>query len=53
MHTDTTPKEKPTGSANCPAGHTDRLIVWDIARRIKAALIRIAAWLALMLRGLA
>ena len=27
MHTDTTPKEKPTGSANYPAGHTDRQIV--------------------------
>ena len=27
MHTDTTPKEKPTGSANNPAGHTDSQIV--------------------------
>ena len=27
MHTDTTPKEKPTGSANYPAGHTNRQIV--------------------------
>ena len=27
MHTDTTPKEKPIGSANYPAGHTDRQIV--------------------------
>ena len=27
MHTDTTPKEKPTGSANYPAGHTDSEIV--------------------------
>ena len=27
MHTDTTAKEKPTGSANFPAGHTDRQIV--------------------------
>ena len=27
MHTDTTPKEKPTGSANYPAGHTDNQIV--------------------------
>jgi hypothetical protein len=27
MHTDTMPKEKPTGSANNPAGHTDTQIV--------------------------
>jgi hypothetical protein len=27
MHTGTTPKEKPTGSANYPAGHTDHQIV--------------------------
>ena len=27
MHTDTTPKEKPTGSANNPAGHTDIQII--------------------------
>ena len=27
MHTDTTPKEKPSGSANYPASHTDRQIV--------------------------
>ena len=27
MHTDTTPKEKPTGCANNPAGHTDSQIV--------------------------
>ena len=27
MHTDITPNEKPTGSANYPAGHTDRQIV--------------------------
>jgi hypothetical protein len=27
MHTDTTPKEKLTVSANYPAGHTDRQIV--------------------------
>ena len=27
MHTDTTPKEKPTGSANNPAGHTDSSIL--------------------------
>lgn len=27
MHTDTTPKEKPTGSANNPAGHTDTPIL--------------------------
>ena len=27
MHTDTTPKEKPTGCANNPAGHTDSQIL--------------------------
>lgn len=27
MHTDHAPKEKPTGSANNPAGHTDTAIV--------------------------
>ena len=27
MHTDTTPKEMPTGSVNYPAGHTDTRIV--------------------------
>ncbi len=27
MHTDTTQKEMPTGSVNCPAGHTDRPIL--------------------------
>jgi hypothetical protein len=31
MHTDTTPKEKPTGSANNPAGHTDGEIVPNTA----------------------
>ncbi len=29
MHTDHAPKEKPTGSANNPAGHTDTAIVSD------------------------
>jgi hypothetical protein len=29
MYTDTTPKEKPTGSVNYPAGHTDTRIVAD------------------------
>ncbi len=29
MHTDTTPKEKPTGSVNYPAGHTDTRIATD------------------------
>ena len=31
MHTDTPPKEKPTGSANNPAGHRDSQIVPDAA----------------------
>jgi hypothetical protein len=31
MHTDTTPKENPTGSANNPAGHTDSQIVPKLA----------------------
>ena len=36
MHTDTTPKEKPTGSANNPAGHTDSQIVLNPADAGKA-----------------
>ena len=36
MHTDTTPKEKPTGSANNPAGHTDSEIVPNPAGTDKA-----------------
>ena len=36
MHTDTTPKEKPTGSANNPAGHTDSEIVPNPAGADKA-----------------
>ena len=53
MHTDTIPKEKPTGDANPPAGHTDSVIVPNPGQRIKAALIRFASWLALMFRGVA
>jgi len=51
MHTDTTPKEKPTGSANNPAGHTDSGIVPNMGQRIKSAFIRVASWLAVVLRG--
>lgn len=36
MHTDTPPKEKPTGSANNPAGHTDSQIVPNPADAGKA-----------------
>lgn len=36
MHTDTTPKEKPTGSANYPAGHTDSVSIPGAFHRIKA-----------------
>ena len=36
MHTDTNPKEKPTGSANNPAGHTDSQIVPNPADTGKA-----------------
>ena len=36
MHTDTTPKEKPTGSANNPAGHTDSQTVPNPADAGKA-----------------
>ena len=45
MHTDTTPKEKPTGSANYPAGHTDRQIVAaadDAGKRFAALAARFA-----------
>lgn len=50
MHTD---KKKPAGSANYPAGHTDGAIVAGAASRIKAALVRAAAWLAIIFRGVA
>jgi hypothetical protein len=36
MHTDATSKEKPTGSANNPAGHTDSGSITGAFRRIKA-----------------
>lgn len=53
MHTDTTPKEKPTGSDNYPAGHTnDRSISGPFAR-IKYRLTALAAWLAMVLKGVA
>jgi hypothetical protein len=52
MHTDTTPKEKPTGDGNPTAGHTDSLMVPNPASAIKAVLIRSAEWLALISRGL-
>ena len=35
MHTDTTPKERPTASANNPAGYTDSQIVPDAANTDK------------------
>ena len=53
MHTDNPQKEKPTGSANNPAGHTDDVIVTDAAQRIKAAFVRFAGWLAVVFRGVA
>ena len=46
MHTDTTPKERPTGSANNPAGHTDRQIVPNPADVGKAFAIQAFAILA-------
>ena len=39
MRTDQAPKEKPAGSANNPAGHTDGVIVLDTAQRIKTAFL--------------
>ena len=45
--------KKPTGDGNPPAGHTDGEIVPNMRQRIKAALIRVASWLAVLLRGLA
>lgn len=53
MHTDTTQREKPTGSANYPAGHTDSGSISGAAMRIKAGLICWSSWLATVLRGLA
>ena len=45
MHTETTPKEKPTGSANYPAGHTDHQTVAaanDNGKRFAALAARFA-----------
>jgi len=54
MHTDTTtPKGKPTGSANYPAGHTDSASLPAAVSTIKTRLIHFAAWLALVLGGVA
>ena len=51
-HTDTQ-KEKPTGSANYPAGHTDTAIFPNLLQRIKARIYRVASWLAMIFRGIA
>ncbi len=51
MYKDTIPKEKPAGDVNPPAGHTAGVIVPNMRQRIKAALIRLASWLAMMFRG--
>ncbi len=53
MNTDTTPKEKPTGSANYPAGHTDETRIPGPFARIKHHLVAAAAWLAVVLKGVA
>lgn len=53
MHTDTTPKEKPTGSDNYPAGHTDAQSIPGPFARIKPRLMAVAAWLAVVLKGVA
>ena len=53
MYTDTTTKEKPTGSSNYPAGHTDSASLPAAVSTIKANLIHCAAWLALVLGGVA
>jgi len=53
VHTDTTPKEKPTGSANNPAGHTDASSIPGPFARIKYRLTALAAWLAMVLKGVA
>jgi len=48
-----TDKKMPTGDSNPPAGRTDSAIVPNNLQRIKAALIRIASWLAVIFRGVA
>ena len=54
MHTDTTTqKGKPTGSSNYPAGHTDSASLPAAVSTIKTKLIHFAAWLALVLGGVA
>ena len=52
MHTDTTQIEKPTGSANYPAGHTDSASIPGAVIRIKAVLIGLATLLSVLVRGL-
>lgn len=51
MHS--TDKKIPTGDANPPAGRTDGAIVPNKLQRIKATLIRLASWLAVIFRGMA
>ncbi len=53
MHTDTTQKEKPTGSANNPAGHTDSASIPGAVFTLKAKLIGWASWLAIVFKGVA
>lgn len=53
MHTDTTQREKPTGSANNPAGHTDKGSIAGPIALIKSRLMAAAAWLAVVLKGVA
>lgn len=51
MHTDATSEEKLTGSARCPAAHTDASSTPGPITRIKLCLMTVAAWLALVIGG--
>ena len=53
MHTDATSKEKLTGSARYSAGRTDASSTSGPVTRIKLCVMNVAAWLALVIGGLA
>jgi hypothetical protein len=48
-----TDEKMPAGDGNPTAGHTDGAIVPGALGRIKAAIVRAASWLAIVLRGIA
>jgi hypothetical protein len=53
MHTDATHNKKPTGSAKYPAGHTDSPSISGAVSLIKSRMMAVAAWWAVVLKGVA